>query len=484
MGTVYEAVDERLGSVVAVKETAFADEGMRGQFEREGRLLAQLSHPALPRVSDYFAEDGGHFLVMQFVGGEDLDAMRRAREGGLFPVAQVLAWADQLLDALEYLHTRQPPVIHRDIKPQNLKLGERGQIVLLDFGLAKGYASGTSPLAPAASVFGYTPAYAPLEQIQGAGTEARSDLYSLAATLYQLLTGVAPPNALARADAILNGQPDPLRPADELKADVSQEVAAVLRGAMALRRDERPASAAAMRRALREAVETPRAQTHGGNPPAFVVAHPRPERPAHPADAWEASNSPAALDASGETPTVVAVPHRPTPRPAPERRSRMFWPVVLAGLFLLGFAGAVLTFVFLKSFSNPPERPATNNRTVNISTNTSNANVATTNRTANVANSNRTANATANTEEPDKPVASSEGVGVAECDDFIRKYEACINDKVPAMAHSMLKSHLEAMRDGWKKAAETPQGRVALKQGCKMAVERAKTSMSGYGCSW
>src|SRR5207248_1342599 len=135
---------------------------------------------------------------MQFVEGPDVEEMRREREGGSFPAAQVLAWADQLLDALDYLHTQTPPVIHRDIKPQNLKLGARGQVILLDFGLAKGYSTQTTPLA--ASVVGYTPAYAPLEQIQGAGTDARSDLYSLAATLYHLLTGATPPNALARPD--------------------------------------------------------------------------------------------------------------------------------------------------------------------------------------------------------------------------------------------------------------------------------------------
>jgi serine/threonine protein kinase len=82
MGTVYEATDERLDAVVAIKETAFEDEELRGHFEREARLLARLSHPALPRVSDHFAEGGGQFLVMQFVEGEDLEAMRRRQEDG------------------------------------------------------------------------------------------------------------------------------------------------------------------------------------------------------------------------------------------------------------------------------------------------------------------------------------------------------------------------------------------------------------------
>src|ERR1043166_3197246 len=97
MGAVYEAVDERLDTVVALKETFFAEERLRRQFEREARLLARLHHPALPRVSDHFNEGEGQFLVMQFVEGSDLEALRRERPGGLFPVAEVLEWGDQLL---------------------------------------------------------------------------------------------------------------------------------------------------------------------------------------------------------------------------------------------------------------------------------------------------------------------------------------------------------------------------------------------------
>src|SRR5947209_18756524 len=244
---------------------------------------------------------------MQFVGGSDLEEMRRAREGGSFPAAQVLEWADQLLDALDYLHAQEPAVIHRDIKPQNLKLGGRGQIILLDFGLAKGYASQTSPLA--ASVVGYTPAYAPLEQIQGAGTDARSDLYSLAATLYHLLTGVAPPNALARADAVLNGLPDPLRPADELSAGVSPEVAAVLRQAMALRRDQRLSSAPAMRRALREADKTPRPQPSRQSTATVVMPPSRTEPQPRAAHTQGATHQPTARLA---TPNIALPPAAPS----------------------------------------------------------------------------------------------------------------------------------------------------------------------------
>jgi serine/threonine protein kinase len=249
MGAVYEAVDERLDTTVALKETLFADERLRKQFEREARLLARLHHPALPRVSDHFSEGDGQFLVMQYIAGEDLAEMLTSRQGP-FPPDQVLTWADQLLDALDYLHTQEPQIVHRDIKPQNLKLTSRGQIILLDFGLAKGQAGELSRVTTSASIFGYTPNYAPLEQIQGLGTDARSDIYSLGSTVYHLLTGIKPPDALSRAAAFVNGQTDPLQHASEANKAVSPEVGEVLQRAMSQNREQRFRSAAEMRKAL------------------------------------------------------------------------------------------------------------------------------------------------------------------------------------------------------------------------------------------
>ncbi len=256
MGAVYEAVDERLDTTVALKETLFTDERLRKQFEREARLLARMHHQALPRVSDHFNEDNGQFLVMQYIAGEDLSVML-AQKNGPFPQAEVLRWADQLCDALDYLHTQDPQIIHRDIKPQNLKLTARGQIVLLDFGLAKGSAGQMSVVTTSASIFGYTPNYAPLEQVQGLGTDPRSDIYALAATLFHLMTNVKPPDALSRASAIVNGLPDPLPLANQVTAQVSFAVAAVLSKGMSQKRDDRFVSASAMRDAFRLAAEHP-----------------------------------------------------------------------------------------------------------------------------------------------------------------------------------------------------------------------------------
>src|SRR5262245_23304831 len=252
MGAVYEAVDERLDTIVALKETLFTEEKLRKQFEREARLLARLHHQALPRVSDHFSEGEGQFLVMQYIAGNDLHEMLTERNAP-FPEDEVMRWSDQLCDALDYLHTQDPQIIHRDIKPQNLKLTARGQVVLLDFGLAKGSAGQLTAVTTSASIFGYTPNYAPLEQVQGLGTDARSDIYSLAATLYHLLTNVKPPDALSRAGAIVNGLNDPLAPADEVAPQVSPAVAHVLEVAMSQKRDDRYESAQLMREALNSA---------------------------------------------------------------------------------------------------------------------------------------------------------------------------------------------------------------------------------------
>src|SRR5437899_10549988 len=140
-GQVYEALDDKLDCIVAIKErlAKLDSDKLRRAFEREAKLLANLRHPVLPKVSDHFFEGDGQYLVMEFIEGDDLSILLSKRQYP-FPVQQVLSWADEVLKALAYLHTRSEPIIHRDVKPANLKLTSEGEIFLLDFGLAKGYA--------------------------------------------------------------------------------------------------------------------------------------------------------------------------------------------------------------------------------------------------------------------------------------------------------------------------------------------------------
>ena len=270
MGAVYEAVDQRLSSIVAIKETLVTSEDARRAFEREASLLANLRHRSLPSVTDHFAEGEGQFLVMQFIPGEDLAQLLELRQSA-FPPAEVVRWAEEILGALEYLHSHNPPVLHRDIKPANLKLTHEGELFLIDFGLSKGAAGQMQTLLTSRSVKGYTAAYAPLEQIHGGGTHPGSDLYSVGATLYHLLTYVPPVDAPTRFNALDDLQADPMLPADQINSQVPHALAQVLTQAMAMNRRNRPESASSMRRMLREAMPRPEQEAVtaiGGTAPA------------------------------------------------------------------------------------------------------------------------------------------------------------------------------------------------------------------------
>jgi eukaryotic-like serine/threonine-protein kinase len=252
MGAVYKAVDQRSNNLVALKHKYHADNHTDKTFEREASVLFGLQHSALPRVTDYFFDETGQFLVMEFVPGDDL-SVPLLREHRPFPLDKVMVWADQILDVLDYLHGQDPPFIHRDIKPQNLKLTSKEHIVLLDFGLAKGDIS-LDELEGSTLPY-FTPDYAPLEQIQGKGADSRSDLYALAATLHHLLTASIPADALSRAADLACSRPDPQRPAHALNRVIPSRVSAVLMHALAMKMDERPSNAADMRAELRAACE-------------------------------------------------------------------------------------------------------------------------------------------------------------------------------------------------------------------------------------
>ncbi|MEP7148408.1 MAG: protein kinase [Acidobacteriota bacterium] len=255
MGEVYLAVDQRLGSAVALKRTFFAgDEMLAGAFEREARTLARMRHPVLPKVSDHFGEGEEQYLVMEHIAGDDLSKRLEIAQKP-FPVSWVMFWADQLLDALSYLHSHEPPIIHRDIKPQNLKLTDDNHIILLDFGLSKITTGQTniSSSGSTGSVVGYTPHYAPMEQIRGVGTNPRSDIYSLSATLYQLMTNVVPADALSRADTMLNGITDPIEPPHVLNPEISTAVSEVILTGMEVSQEKRFSHAREMQKSLRRA---------------------------------------------------------------------------------------------------------------------------------------------------------------------------------------------------------------------------------------
>ncbi len=359
MGAVYVATDERFGSTVAIKETLCMDDNYRKALEREARLLNSLKHSALPRVSDHFIEENGQFLVMEYIPGDDL-AVILEQSGKPFPYEKVHKWAVQLLDALEFLHGQSTPVIHRDIKPQNLKLTASDQIVLLDFGLAKGNPTDAGFQTAAKSIFGYSRNYASLEQIQGTGTDPRSDLYSLAATLYHLATGHAPEDALTRAMAVLSNQPDPLVPANAINKEIPSGFAGILRSALDLNAAFRPASAGEMRGMLDDigsyadrvdarALTVPNVDP-GSQPTMLMPGHTQPVRDRNSAAKTEVLPSYISEETKlrHDHPKGLIVP-----RTGGLRRR---FAVAGAALLLLLGGGAAGAFVFGPAiFSSPPE---------------------------------------------------------------------------------------------------------------------------------
>jgi serine/threonine-protein kinase len=227
---------------------ASAEAQARVQFHHEASVLARLDHPNLPKVSDYFSEEGRDYLVMDYVRGQDLrQIMQHSQEKGRFlEEHQVLAWVEQICDALEYLHGQDPAVLHRDIKPANLKLTPEGRIKLVDFGLVKLLVPNESRTVTILQGRG-TVQYTPLEQYGGdmGHTDARSDIYCLGATLYHLLTNQPPTDAKQR---FLH--PHALPGPRELNPSLSLGSERAILSALAMHPDQRPASVAEFRQII------------------------------------------------------------------------------------------------------------------------------------------------------------------------------------------------------------------------------------------
>lgn len=305
-GAVYRAWDTNLERSVAVKENLYDSEDAQRQFRKEALFLSGLSHDNLPRVLDYFILPGqGQYLVMEFVEGLDLAEMLSQSQAPL-PSERVFDWIAQICDALIYLHTREKPLIHRDIKPGNIRITPTGRAMLVDFGIAKAYDSGISTTVGARAV---TPGFSPPEQYGQGRTDAQSDIYALGATLYALLTGRVPTESVnILVDRAL--APPPIHLVNPM---IQPEVSRVVETAMQVDKTQRWQSAAEFKTALLGASKGLSEE----------VAHPLAE-----AKAWE--------------PTVRVSPPSETIRPVFSRA----WVLPLAGI-LSFFTLAFLLYKFI-----------------------------------------------------------------------------------------------------------------------------------------
>ena len=228
-GAVYRAWDLSLKGPCAVKENYDTTPAAQSQFQDEASLLFNLRHPNLPGVYDHFViPSQGQYLVMEYIEGEDLEQILEQNSPLL--ERQAVEWISQICDSLTYLHSR--PIIHRDIKPANIRITPEGQAILVDFGIAKSY----DPLKKTAKgARGVMPGYSPPEQYGQGGTDERSDIYALGATLYTLLTGQVPPDSIA----LLNKNTPPMKTARQQNQRVSVRVSDTIQKAMQLKHAER-----------------------------------------------------------------------------------------------------------------------------------------------------------------------------------------------------------------------------------------------------
>jgi serine/threonine protein kinase len=283
IGVGYEAFDTVQGSNVLLKEirdnlgkvtTPAQLEARKMNFAKKAKTLTEMKHPSLLLVKDFFSEIDHHYLVTEFFDGNNLGELLE-KDRKPFSLTDVSNWADSLLDALNYLHTLNPQIIHGEVKPQNVRLSPNGKIKLLVFNLVKSADEMNAATAGQAFDAAALP-YLPLEQIwEGLDTaskkviltnydeksekileqmpDPRSDVYALAATLYHLLTARIPADALTRSIDILEGKADPLQSPSQLNSSVPAEVSDVLMKALEIKRENRFSSAVIMRQVLRTA---------------------------------------------------------------------------------------------------------------------------------------------------------------------------------------------------------------------------------------
>ena len=344
MGSVYRAVDENLGVDVAVKENLFTTDEYARQFRLEAVILANLRHDNLPRVTDHFVITGqGQYLIMDYIEGEDL-RQRMERAGAISEEEAILVGA-AMCDALQYLHTRKPAVIHRDVKPGNVRITSDGHIYLVDFGLAK-LVKGSQATTTGARAM--TPGYSPPEQYGTARTDPRTDVYSLGATLYAALTGIIPEDGLSRA--MDNVELTPLR---KRNPKISRKLASAIEKAMSVRPEDRFQTAEEFKQAL--ATSNVKTQRLEGE----ITLEPSPET--------DGINENGNL--AQEVPPAEATPPPPRPPSKPRKepgRGRGFW--VFLSFFLLAILAALASiFIFRSPVSKsflallepPTPRPAT-----------------------------------------------------------------------------------------------------------------------------
>ncbi|MDQ2715494.1 MAG: protein kinase [Chloroflexota bacterium] len=369
-GAVYKASDERFSAqrVVAIKEMSDAqlnpNEKARAiqDFRHEANLLVPLSHPNLPNVSDFFEEDGKAYLAMEFINGRSLEKVQEDA-GGTVDERTAMGWALQLCNVLNYLHTRPQPIIFRDMKPSNVILDQDGQIKLIDFGIARIFKA----LVTKDTTLLGSQGYAPLEQYGRGQSDARSDIYALGATLYDLLAGQLPADAPMR-----RVHPQIFVPPRQLNSRISPATEAIVLKAMADEPGDRYQSAAEMYQAIVASGTAPNAATglSGSAPLAPPGSQPTYPYPTFQGAPIVAQAGPTVMQAAGSrsgtagAASVMAPPpvypgsSSSAPTPGQPRVSRRRVLIGATALVAAGLGGTGLLFYFKNNAGQGQNRPA------------------------------------------------------------------------------------------------------------------------------
>jgi serine/threonine protein kinase len=363
MASVYRAVDENLGVDVAVKENLFTTDEYARQFRREAIILANLRHPNLPRVTDHFSmENHGQYLVMDYIEGEDL--RQRLDRLGSLPDEEVIILGAAVCDALSYMHALNPPVLHRDIKPGNVKITPQGRIFLVDFGLAKVVQS--TSLVTTTGARAMTPGYSPPEQYGTAHTDSRTDIYSLGATLYSALTDTLPEDGLARAME----QAD-LTPIRKRNQHVSRRLTAVIERALEVKPDDRYQDAEEFKQDLLSSRNSTRKRSEFNLPPGPPVEEPPvpPDGAVPAAEGEPANGAGVSVLAVVQPEEIVPEPSYPTAYRPRRRRRKNLWPLIafltlivaILGIYVANpyFPSNALAAVMGKHSPTPTQTPTT-----------------------------------------------------------------------------------------------------------------------------
>ncbi len=359
-GAVYLVRDQRVkGNLFALKEIINPNKKDRSRFLFEAEVLKRLEHVALPRVYTVF-DDEAHqraYMLMDYIEGPNLERLRQQQPHRQFSLAQVLTIMAPIIDVISYLHRQQPPILHRDVKPGNIIVPLSGEgAVLVDFGIAKEYEEDSTTTAFRCG----SPGYSAPEQYSR-GTNTRTDIYSLGATCYALLTGVIPPDALSRMTHLGNEEADPLLPLQQLAPHVPIHIATAIHRALSIKSSDRFATVEQFWQAVNARFpQQPLSRT--------IMRPPSMMQPSQPGPLYAS----AAQGQQGSTPPVVPL-QRPHVRLVPHFRNQKqrFSPIVMGILALaviLGMGLGLLAYLVhqgdknvhtpaILSVSPPPLRP-------------------------------------------------------------------------------------------------------------------------------